>query len=152
MEIPSREFPNGAVAFLRGHDINGKMLVFFDWGEMVIFHLPGCPPSIDGRLDTCYPTPLIKAHWNLYRGEPFDQDVLKLNEADLAMLRVDLNGAKELAKLPDWKPIYYDDTAVVLAHRPERFPQLSKLTLPVQGPSIVGLGRVAFLDQSPRWK
>jgi hypothetical protein len=152
MEIPSARFPNGAVAFLREHELRGKMLVFFDWGEMVIFHLPECPPSIDGRLDTCYPPELIAAHWKFYNGEPFDQKVLNPDEADLALLPATLAGAAALAKRPDWKPIYYDDTAVILARNPTRFPQLATLALPVKGPSITGLGRVAFLDRSPRWK
>ena len=78
MEISSAQFPNAAVAFLRDHQLHGKMLVFFDWGEMVIFHLPDCPPSIDGRLDACYSKELISAHWKMYNGEPFDEKLLKL--------------------------------------------------------------------------
>jgi hypothetical protein len=152
MEIPSAQYPNGAVAFLSEHKLKGKMLVFFDWGEMVIFHLPDCPPSIDGRLDTCYSPGLIAAHWKLYNGEPFDQKILNPDEADLALLPVNLAGVAALARRPDWKPIYYDQTAVILARNWERFPQLARLTLPVEGPKITGLGRVAFLDKSPKWK
>jgi hypothetical protein len=152
MEIPSSKFPNGAVSFLTEYKISGKMLVFFDWGEMVIFHLPNCPPSIDGRLDTCYPPELIKAHWKFYNAEPFDEKVLNVDAADFALLPANLVGAGALAKRPDWKAIYYDDTAVVLAHHPERFAQLAKLTLPVKGATIVGLGRVALPDRSPREK
>ncbi len=152
MEIPSAKFPNGAVAFLTEHKISGKTLVFFDWGEMVIFHLPDCPPSIDGRLDTCYPPELIKAHWNFYNAEPFDEKVLNVDSADLALLPANLAGAGALAKRPDWKAIYFDDTAVILAHHPERFAQLGKLTLPVQGAKITGIGRVALPDRSPRLK
>jgi len=152
MEIPSSRFPNGAVAFLSEHKISGKTLVFFDWGEMVIFHLPDCPPSIDGRLDTCYPADLIKAHWKFYNAEPFDEKVLNPDQADLALLPANLAGAGALAKRPDWKAIYYDDTAVILAHHPERLTQLDKLALPVKGPPIVGLGRVALPDKNPREK
>jgi hypothetical protein len=152
MEIPSSRFPNGAVAFLTEHKIAGKTLIFFDWGEMVIFHLPGCPPSIDGRLDTCYPTELIKAHWKFYNDEPFDEKVLNVDAADLALLPVNLAGAGALAKRPDWKAIYYDDTAVILARHPERLNQLTNVALPVKGPAIVGLGRAVLPDKSPREK
>jgi hypothetical protein len=152
MEIPSAQYPNGAVAFLSEQKLNGKMLVFFDWGEMVIFHLPDCPPSIDGRLDTCYPRELVAAHWKFYNGEAFDQKILNVDEADLALLPVNLAGATALAKRPDWKPLYYDETAVILARNWQRFPQLAGLTLPAEGPKITGLGRVAFPDKSPRWK
>jgi hypothetical protein len=152
MEIPSARFPNGAVAFLREHDLRGKTLVYFDWGEMVIFHLPDCPPSIDGRLDTCYPPEVIRAHWQFYNADDFDRKALNVDEADLALLPANLAGAAKLGVQPDWKAIYFDDTAVILAHHVERFPQLSKLTLPVKGPPFNGLGRVAFMDQSPRSK
>ena len=74
---------------------------------MVIFHLPDCPPSIDGRLDTCYPADLIKAHWKFYNAEPFDEKVLNPDQADLALLPANLAGAGALAKRPDWKAIYF---------------------------------------------
>jgi hypothetical protein len=152
MEIPSAKFPNEAIAFVREHDLRGKTLVFFDWGEMVIFGLPDCPPSIDGRLDTCYPADLIRAHWNFYNDDPFDQDALKVNAADLALLPSKLAGTAALAKRRGWRVVYYDDTAALLVRRPELFPQLGKLELPVKGAPIVGLGRAAFPDSNPRWK
>jgi hypothetical protein len=152
MEAPSAQYPNGAIAFLRENKISGKMLTFFDWGEMVIFHLPDCPPSIDGRLDTCYSRELIAAHWKFFNGEPFDQNILNPEAADLALLPSNLAGAKALAKLPDWRAIYFDDTAVILARNWERFPALAHLTLPVQGPKNAGVGRIAFSDHNPRRK
>jgi hypothetical protein len=152
MEVPAAQYPNGAIAFLRENKISGKMLVFFDWGEMVIFELPDCPPSIDGRLDTCYPRELIAAHWKFFNGEPFDHKILDLEEADLALLPSNLAGAKSLAGQPEWKAIYFDDTAVILARNWEHFPALAHFSLPVQGLKISGLGRAAFPDHNPRWK
>jgi len=150
MEVPSARYPNGAVAFLREHALRGKLLVFFDWGEMVIFHLPDCPPSLDGRLDTCYSRALIAVHWKFYNGEPFDEGILNPDEADLALLPANLAGAQALAQRPGWKAVYFDDTAVLLVRNLDRFPQLAQLTLPVRGPKATGLGRAAFSDQNPR--
>ena len=143
---------NGAIAFLREHEMRGKMLVFFDRGEMVIFHLPDCPPSIDGRLDTCYSRELVAAHWKFYNGDPFDRKILNPDEADLALLPSNLAGAKALAKDAAWKPVYFDDTVVILARNRERFPALAHLTLPVEGPKSASSGRAAFADHNPRWK
>jgi hypothetical protein len=152
MEVPRANYPTGAVAFLREHEMRGKLLTFFDWGEMVIFHLPDCPPSIDGRLDTCYSRELIDAHWKFYNGEPFDESVFNPDEADFALLPATLAGAGALAQHPGWRAIYYDDTAVILARKAERFPKLQSLTLPVAGPKSAALGRAAFADHTAREK
>lgn len=147
MEVPRSQYPVGAVDFLRKNDLRGRLLVFFDWGELAIFELPGCPPSIDGRLDTCYSRELIAAHWKFYNGEPFDQKILNSDKADLALLPRNLAGTVALAKQPGWKAVYYDDLAVILVRDPGRFPALRQLALPVTGPTTTG--RARFPDQSP---
>lgn len=152
MEAPRAQYPVSAIEFIREHDIKGKLLVFFDWGEMTTFELPDCPPSIDPRLDTCYPRALFAAHWKFYNGEPCDPKVLDPFAADLALLPVRLAGAHLLAQHSGWKPVYFDDTAVVLVKEVARFPKLQGLTLPVQGPASASVGRAAFSDRSPRWK
>ena len=152
MEVPRSEYPTGAIDFLQEHQLHGRMLTFFDWGEMVIFRLPGCPPSMDGRLDTCYSRELIAAHWKFYNGEPFDEKVLDVDQADLALLPANLAGTAALAHRPGWTVIYYDDLAVILAREVERFPELSSLSLPVVGPKSAVVGRAPFPNHSPRWK
>jgi hypothetical protein len=152
MEVPRSEYPTGAIDFLQKYQLHGRMLTFFDWGEMVIFRLPGCPPSIDGRLDTCYSRELIAAHWKFYNDEPFDGKVLDLDQADLALLPANLAGTAALAHRPGWTLIYYDDLAVILAHDMNRFPELSSLSIPVVGPKSAVVGRSPFPDRSSRWK
>jgi hypothetical protein len=151
MEVPRAEYPTGAIAFLQGHQLHGRMLTFFDWGEMVIFRLPNCPPSLDGRLDTCYSRELIDAHWKFYNGEPFDENALNINRADFALLPANLAGAAALAHDPGWQVVYYDDLAVVLARDAGRFSQLHSESLPVVGSKTAVLGRVPFPRLNPRW-
>ncbi len=151
MEAPRRQYPVAAVQFMRTNQLRGNLLVFFDWGELAIFHLPDCPPSIDGRLDTCYSRDLIAAHWKFYNGEPFDEKLLDPEAADLALLPATLAGTEQLATRPGWKPVYTDALAVVLARDPSRFPKLQGRTLPVSGPADAALGRAALADRSPRW-
>jgi len=152
MEVPRSEYPTGAVDFLREHQLHGRMLTFFDWGEMVIFDLPGCPPSMYGRLDTCYSRALIDAHWKFYNGEPFDGNVLDVDQADLALLPADLARTAALAQRPGWTVIYHDDLAAILVRDASRFPELSSLSLPVAGSTSAVLGRAPFPNLSPRWK
>jgi len=152
MEAPRSRYPVGAVDFLLNNQLRGRMLAFFDWGEMVIFEAPGCSPSMDGRLDECYSRELIAAHWNFYNGAPFDQKLLNPDQADLALLPGNLAGAGELARRPGWKAVYFDDTAVILARDAGRFPKLQKLNLPVAGPAGAARGRARFPDRNPRWR
>jgi hypothetical protein len=150
MEAPNSQYPNAAIAFIHQNQLRGNFLTFFDWGEQVIFELPGCPPSIDGRLDTCYSRELIAAHWKFFNGEPCDPKALDVDAADFALLPANLEGTRALAARAGWQPIYYDDTAVVLAREPMRFPELQKLKLPVAGIADVQ-GRTAFPGRNLRW-
>lgn len=152
MEVPGSQYPSEAVAFMRANELRGKLVVFFDWGEMVIFHLPDCPPSLDGRLDTCYPRELIAAQWKFYNAESFDTNVFNPDDADLALLPANLAGAQALARHPGWHAVYYDDTAVILARNVGRFPKLAGQVLPVAGAKDAGREREAFADHNPRWK
>jgi len=144
MEVPRAQYPTAAIDFIRAHDIKGNALVFFDWGEMVIFELPGCSPSIDGRLDTCYPRQLISEQWKLYSGDPVDQTILPIDHADFALLPSRLAGAAMLRDRPGWKLVYLDNTAALLVREPQRFAALSGLQTPVEGRPDASAGRAAF--------
>lgn len=150
MEVPRSRYPTAAIEFMRNHQLQGKVLSFFDWGDMIIFQLPGCAPSIDGRLDACYSRPLITAHWRLYNGEDVDQAVLPIDAADLALLPSKLAGTLALRSRPGWRLVYFDETAALLARDVQRFPGLARVEMPVQGPNEAGVGRTPFPSLSPR--
>lgn len=150
MEAPRDQYPVAAVKFIHDYEIKGNMLVFFDWGEMVLWELPDCSPSIDGRLDTCYSRNVIAAHWNFYNGEPVDTKALDISQADLALLPMKLVGAVNLSKMPGWKTVYVDLLAVVLVRDAERFPKLAGMNLPVKASEIAIRGREPFPNSNPR--
>jgi hypothetical protein len=150
MEVPRSRYPTAAVEFIRDHQLHGKVLNFFDWGDMIIFQLPNCTPSIDGRLDACYPRSLIAAHWKLYNGEEVDQSILPIDQADLALLPTKLAGTLALRNRPGWRVIYFDETAALLARDARRFSSLKDVQLPVQGPKDAALGRASFPNICPR--
>jgi hypothetical protein len=150
MEIPRSRYPIAAIEFIRGHQLQGKMLNFFDWGDMIIFQLPNCAPSIDGRLDAAYPRSLIAAHWKLYNGENVDESVLPIDQADLALLPSKLAGALALRNRPGWRVLYFDETAALLARNYQRFSGLKGVQPPVQGSKEAALGRARFPSICPR--
>jgi hypothetical protein len=150
MEAPRDRYPVAAVKFIHDHEIKGNMLAFFDWGEMVLWQLPDCSPSIDGRLDTCYSRNVIAAHWNFYNGEPVDANALDLSRADLALLPAKLFGAQELSKKPGWKVVYTDPLAVILVRDAARFPKLAGIVHPVTAADEAIRGREPFPKINPR--
>jgi hypothetical protein len=94
---------------------------------------------------------LIAAHWKFYNAESFDEKVLNVDRADLALLPAKLAGAAALAKRPGWQAVYFDDVAVVLARDPSRFSRLAGFKLPVEGSKEAARGREAFANHNPRW-
>jgi hypothetical protein len=149
MEVPRRQYPVAALQFIQQHELHGNLLAFFDWGEMCLWELPDSRVSIDGRLDTCYPLDVINAHWKFYNAKPFDSAALDVNRADVALLPSNLAGALALTKQYGWHAVYYDNLAVVLVKKPEQFPKLADVKLPVQGDSNATGGRAAFPDRPP---
>lgn len=150
MEAPRDQYPVAAINFIREHEIKGNMIAFFDWGEIVLWELPDCSPSIDGRLDTCYSRKVIAAHWNFYNGEPVDPSALDISRADLALLPAKLVGTDNLSKTPGWKVVYADPLAIILARDVERFPKLMGINLPVLASEEAIRGREAFPKVNPR--
>lgn len=153
MEVPRRQYPVGAIEFVKQYGLHGNLLVYFDWGEMCIWELPDSRVSVDGRLDTCYPRDVIAAHWKAYLGDDFDEAVLPLAQADFALVPSYLAGAQALVDKHGWLALYVDDIAAVLVRKPEQFSKLAFLklsgqSLPVTGPPEKIRGRAAF-PQSP---
>jgi hypothetical protein len=149
MEVPRSQYPLSAIHFIRAHGLSGNLLVFFDWGEMCLWELPQCAPSIDGRWETCYPRELIPEHWKFYRDEPADGHVLDIRKADLALLPENLAGAHALSSKYGWQVVYYDKLAVVLVRDPSHYPLLASIKLPEAGAADAAEGRAAFPDGHP---
>src|SRR5678816_3438140 len=64
--MPERE----AVEFIERAGLRGRVLVWFDWGEYVIWHCsPRLRVSIDGRRETVYSDELIANHMAFYLGD-----------------------------------------------------------------------------------
>jgi hypothetical protein len=57
-----------AHAFIRANDLQGRMVVWFDWGEYVLWHFPHLAVSIDGRRETVYSERTLVAHQDFYSG------------------------------------------------------------------------------------
>jgi hypothetical protein len=132
IEVARDEYPLNAIEFIRQNAIKGKMISFFDWGELCLWELPESQVSIDGRLDTCYPRALLREHFKFSnQGLPPAPEIFDIDKADFALLRRDTVGISLLEKHPQWTLAYTDPLAVVFVRDAARFPRLQQITLPV---------------------
>ena len=74
------------------------------------------------------------------------QPMLKLEQADFALLPPGMAGAVMLWKKYGWQPVYRDDVAVVLVKDIKQFPLLAGLQATVEGTAESVKGRAAFPD------
>jgi hypothetical protein len=147
IEVPRDTYPVAAIGFIRAHDLTGNTLTFFDWGEQVLWELPGNPVSFDGRLDTVYSPEIMNAHWRLYAGES-PGPALDLARAAIALLPTGSGGVDYLRQA-GWKLVYRDPLASVLIENPAHFPTLAQSPLPVFAGIHAVQGREPFPDTPP---
>jgi hypothetical protein len=117
--------PGGAFAldgraghFLRDNHAEGRLLVYFDWGEYVLWHLgPGLKVSIDGRRETVYSTRTIARHQAFYKAEPGARAYLEELAPDLVWLPRKVAVSKVIGAW-GWQPVFESDQSVIWTRNP----------------------------------
>jgi hypothetical protein len=111
-----------AVAFLRDNRIHGRLLSWFDFGEIAIWHLaPGLRVSNDGRRETVYSEAVQHAHRRFYTSAD-DASYAMTLKADYVWLphRLPVIGPLER---DGWVAIFRGPESVVLAREAGRYVQ-----------------------------
>jgi hypothetical protein len=107
-----------AAAFVARNDLRGRMIVFFNWGEYVLWHFsPNLKVSTDGRRETVYSDRHIRGHLELYNGtdaglayvRQLNGDYIWLPKSSPAIRRLQNDG---------WAEIYAGSRSVILAAEP----------------------------------
>jgi hypothetical protein len=63
------QFPVDAVQFIADRQLEGKMVVAFNWSQYVLAALaPRVTVGFDGRYDTCYPPDVVDMHFDFLLG------------------------------------------------------------------------------------
>jgi hypothetical protein len=112
--------PGGAFAldgraghFLRDNHAEGRLLVYFDWGEYVLWHLgPRLKVSIDGRRETVYSTRTIARHQAFYKAEPGARAYLEELAPDLVWLPRKVAVSKVIGNW-GWQPVFESAQSVI---------------------------------------
>ena len=119
MQVPPDRYPKGAVRWLEASGASGKLAVFFNWGEYALYHLyPRIRVSIDGRYETVYDEPVVRANWDFTRGVPGGERLLRLYPPDFALYPRKGGAARFLDRSPDWTLRLEDALFVLYQKRP----------------------------------
>ena len=111
-----------AITFLQSNPIEGRLLIFFDYGELAIWHLaPKLRVSYDGRRETVYSKVVQDAHLRFYSKSP-DASYARLLKADYIWLP-HLLPVIALLEQDGWVEIFRGSKSVVLARAAGRYTQ-----------------------------
>ena len=132
-------YPARAVAFLNQSRFHGNMVVPFDWGEYVIWHLgPEVKVSIDGRRETVYSDQSYRQSLDLARGSGAWDALLKTGSpTDLILIPKRWPVVVPLSRMTGWISLYQDSYCIIFAR--EGLPDLDRIvqtpvpTLPDNG-------------------
>jgi hypothetical protein len=116
LNVEAADYPVGAVAFMRQHDLHGNVLGEFGWGQYLIWHLePGSKVFIDGRYDSVYPESVINQYLDVSFADSAARKTLSAYPHDFVLLPVKAAGSAAMESAPGWQLVYRDGTAVLFA-------------------------------------
>jgi hypothetical protein len=103
------------VAMVKERELQGRLVVWFDWGEYAIWHLaPQLLVSIDGRRETVYSDQVMQKHLNFYYVPSSSDAFLVETRPDYIWLPADLPVVSTL--LADgWMPMFRGPRSIWLS-------------------------------------
>ena len=114
--LPERE----AAIFVKSHDLSGRLLTWFNYGEYAIWHFsPALRVSMDGRRETVYSEEVRDRHWRIYNNAPEAVDEVARFDPDYVWLPVNFPVVSRL-EAAGWLPIFEGSRSVVLSRRTTR--------------------------------
>jgi hypothetical protein len=107
-------YPVGAVDFIRGKNFQGNILTEFNWGEYLIWSLPGSRVGMDGRYETVYTDKSSQEYFSFTRGDSGWKEYLDKYPHDMILFRRDgIVTALLLKEKTGWTPVYADQECVL---------------------------------------
>jgi hypothetical protein len=122
LDPASRSYPDAAATrFIREHLPPGRLFVFFDYGEYVIWHLAGhLRVSIDGRRETVYSDDLILGHAAFFANPSQHAAYPERLNADYVWLPNELGAAAAL-EARGWTPAFSGRLSTVWSRRQRNY-------------------------------
>ena len=115
IEVDGALFPVRAVQLIKESGVEGRLAVFFDWGEYALWHLsPRLKVSVDGRRETVYSDAVYSESVDFIYGTG-DWDRLLRRGADLVLVSTQFPVYNLMKLRADWSLVYEDGMAAVFA-------------------------------------
>ncbi|MFO3795684.1 MAG: hypothetical protein ACK8QZ_00095 [Anaerolineales bacterium] len=111
-EAVHRDYPHGAIAWLRQNRPPGRLFNSYNWGGYLTFNLPEYPVFIDGRADL-YGEELIHQWQQIVQATPQAWELLQKWQVQIVLLEPDQPLVKALIER-GWKIAYQDQTSILL--------------------------------------
>ena len=106
-------FPVNAVQWARGRELQGRLFHEFEWGGYLLHAWPEQKIFIDGGTDF-FTGAFMRAQGMVLSLQPGWRDSLAGWRVDRALLRSRAPLAAELLRSGTWRPLYCDETAILL--------------------------------------
>ena len=117
IQVQLKNHPTYAVRFMKKNNINGNILVPFDWGEYLIWHLPDSRVSVDGRFRTAYPQEVMDRNMDFTARKPGAMAILDQYPTDLILVRNYYKTGSQLTNNKDWVRLHQDPVATLYARK-----------------------------------
>jgi hypothetical protein len=111
------QYPDGAVAYMRAHQIHGRLFHEWVWGGYLIWRAPEFKVFIDGRGDPYGANGVFKDYLAATAGDD-PEAVLDKYRVEYVLISPDSPLAKILKNDPAWAVRYSDQTSVLLQRSP----------------------------------
>jgi len=111
----SKQYPVGAVKYLREHPVPGKMLNTYGYGGYLVGQ--GIPTFIDGRGDLFERGGVFADYVHLTQFKPGAFGVLRNYDISVCLLDRDEPMSTALLESPKWQRVYVDGTSAVFVRR-----------------------------------
>jgi hypothetical protein len=110
------EYPVGALAYARQHQLRGNLAVPLDWGGYALWHLaPAVKVSLDGRFATLYPARVVDDNFAFFRGDGGADSSRLLDAYDTDLALVPRGVRTPVDARPEWHLLYRDAVAALFA-------------------------------------
>lgn len=121
-------YPLSAVEYIRQHQLSGKILNEFNWGEFLIWSLyPACRVAMDGRYETVYGDDIFGLYVDFIQGRPGWRKFLELYPPDLILVSPGSKVYPLLLAEPQWQQV--QESAGAALFRPQKatsdFPEVN---------------------------
>jgi hypothetical protein len=114
----STPYPVRAVALLKDSGVKGNLVVFFDWGEYVLWHVgPGIQVSMDPRRHSAYPHEVYVQNFVFQNGVGNWDALLERGPADMVLMSNRFPAYNLMRLKSDWMLVHDDDLGGLFVRR-----------------------------------